>query len=39
MHESRNNNSRDCVIMHEPKVSVLSVIETIIGQVALKGGM
>ena len=30
MHEGGANNGCDCVIMHEPKVSVLSVIETVI---------
>ena len=31
MHEGGANNGRDCVIMYEPKASVLSMIETVIG--------
>ena len=33
MHEGGANNGRDCVIMHEPKASALSAIETVIGLV------
>ena len=31
MHEGGANNGRDCVIMHKPKMSALSVIKTVIG--------
>ena len=31
MHEGGANNGWDCVMMHEPKASVLSSIETVIG--------
>ena len=30
MHEGGANKGRDCVIMHEPKASALSAIETVI---------
>ena len=36
MHEGGANNGRDCVIMHEPKASVLSAIETVIGLVRVR---